>query len=173
MVAFFSEVLASLPGDLVEGLSKAHFLDYVKFYALTDLAKEEFVQWARELGAGAADVEVCAQGLRRLTQAAELRAKVGQSGFAKRSREELTYSLSETRKDSHATGRSSGSTRSDGPPPPHGGRHWPGGRGNKEATRGTAAGRADRDKRERGRAVGKLVDLLDFLDLPLAVMARQ
>ena len=62
MVASFSEVLASLLEDLVEGLTKAHFLDYGKLYALTDLAKEEFVQWARELGASAADVEVWAQG---------------------------------------------------------------------------------------------------------------
>ena len=157
----------------MEGLSKAHFLDYGKLYALTDLATEEFVQWARELGASVADVEVWAQGLRRLTQAAELRAKAAQRGFAKRSREELTYCLSERREDSHATGWSSGGTRSDGPPPPLGGRHWPGGRGKKKATRGTAAGRADSDKRERGRAVAKPVVLLDFLDLPLAARARQ
>ena len=117
MVASFPEVLASLPGDLVEGLGKAHFLDYGRLYALADLAEEEFVQWARELGASAADVEVWAQGLRRLTQAAELRAKAAQRGFAKRSREELAYFLSERRRDSQATGRSSGGTCSDVPPP--------------------------------------------------------
>ena len=110
--------------DPVEGLSKAHFLDYGKLYALTDLAMEEFVQWARELGADAADVEVWAQGPRRLTQAAELGAEAAQRG---------------------------------------------GGRGKKEATRGTAAGRADRDKRKRKKAVAKLVHLVDFLDLPFAV----
>ena len=49
MVASFSEVLASLPVDLVEGLSKAHFLDHGELCALADLAMEEFVQWAREL----------------------------------------------------------------------------------------------------------------------------
>ena len=71
-------------------------------------------------------------------------------------------------------GRSSGSTCSDVPPPPPlDGRRWPGGRGKKKATRGAAAGRADRDKREREKAVAKLVDLLDFLDLPIAVRARQ
>ena len=40
------------------------------------------------------------------------------------------------------------------PPPPPGGRRWPGGRG-KKATRGSAAGRADRDKRERGEGSGQ------------------
>ena len=139
-----------------------------------DRQREEFAQWARELGASAADVEVWAQGLRRFTQAAELRAKAAQRGFAKRSREELAYFLSERRRDSQATGRSSGGTCSDVPPPPQpGGRRWPGGRGKKKATRGTAAVRADRDKREREKAVAKLVDLLDFLDLPIAVRARQ
>ena len=72
------------------------------------------VQWARESGASAAEVGVWAQGLRHLTQAAELRAKAAQRGFAKRSREELAYFLSERRKDSQATGRSSGSTGPEG-----------------------------------------------------------
>ena len=50
MVASFPEVLASLPADLVEGLGKAHFLDYGRLYALAHLAEEEFVQWARGVG---------------------------------------------------------------------------------------------------------------------------
>ena len=82
-------------------------------------------------------VEVWAQGLRRLTQAAELRAKAAQRGLAKRGGEELAYCLSERRKDSQATGRSSGSTRSDGPPPPLVVGTGPGERGKKKATRGS------------------------------------
>ena len=42
-------------------------------------------------------VEVWAQELRRLTQAAELRGKAAQKGFANRRREELAYCLSERR----------------------------------------------------------------------------
>ena len=44
-------------------------------------------------------------------------AKAAQRGFAKRSHEELAYFLSERRRDSQATGRSSSGTCSDVPPP--------------------------------------------------------
>ena len=104
MVASFSEVLASLPRHLVEGLSKAHFLDCGKLYALTLPRRSSYSGHASWVPMP----QMCKSGLKgygasRRRRSSGLRQPRG--WFAKRSREELAYCLSERRTAMPLAGR--------------------------------------------------------------------